>query len=360
MTTVTHAIGIRTSPHARTFMTTERIMLHVVYATLPICVFAVFAFGLCAFLLIFTSVLSCIATEYLFCRISKRHSTIGDYSAIITGILLALTLPPAFPLWMAAVGGFVSIALGKMIFGGLGQNPFNPALVGRAFLQAAFPIAITTWSPVFAPSAWSFDRFVSIPMATLSLPFMKPDSVASFIQGVRIDGFTGATPLARMKFEGQTTPITDLFMGMTSGSTGETSDVLILICGGYLVFRGLMNWRIPVSLIGTTFLLSWGLHMYNPSNPAPLFVLFSGGLMIGALFMASDMVGSPVTRVGVWVYGALIGFLIVLIRVAGGLPEGVMYAILLGNACTPVINMLTQPKPFGWHRSAKLPKEDRP
>ncbi|GMW03869.1 MAG: electron transport complex subunit D [Candidatus Hydrogenedentota bacterium] len=299
------------------------------------------------------------ATEHLFCRLAHRRSTVADYSAVITGILLALSLPPGFPLWMAVVGGFVSIALGKMIFGGLGQNPFNPALVGRAFLQAAFPVAITTWSPVFSPSVWSPDRFMSIPMATLSLPFMRPDSVAAFIQGITVDGFTGATPLARMKFEGQPTPIVDLIMGMTSGSTGETSAVLILICGAYLIFKGLMNWRIPASLLGTTFILSWALHLVDSKYPEPLFVLFSGGLMLGAVFMASDMVGSPVTRRGVWIYGALIGFLIVLIRVAGGLPEGVMYAILLGNACTPIINMLTQPKPFGWHRPARQPKGEK-
>ncbi len=350
MSVGTHTIDIRTSPHIKGRVTTDTIMLHVVYALLPVTVFSIFVFGLSAFLLVIVTTGACVLTEHVLCKLARKPSTVSDYSAVITGLLLALTLPPGFPLWMAIVGSVISIGLGKALFGGLGMNPFNPALVGRAFLQAAFPVAITTWTPAFWPEmqVWSTERFTSIVLPTVSLPFMRPESVASFIKGITIDGFSGATPLSRMKFDHETTSIMDLFVGMTAGSTGETSSALIILGGVYLMARKMMNWRIPVAILGSAIVVSGIFYALNSEiYPTPLFVLFSGGLMLGAMFMASDMVGSPTTPLGVWIYGILIGSVTVIIRLKGGLPEGTMYAILLGNACTPLIDNLTQPKIFG-------------
>ncbi|MCC6487919.1 MAG: RnfABCDGE type electron transport complex subunit D [Candidatus Hydrogenedentes bacterium] len=353
MSVGTHAIDIRTSPHIKGQLTTDTIMLHVVYALLPVTAFAVFVFGLSALLMILVTTGTCVLTEHLLCKLSRKQTTVGDYSAVITGLLLALCLPPAFPLWMAVVGGVVSIGLGKALFGGLGMNPFNPALVGRAFLQAAFPVAITTWAPAFWPKVWSIERFTSIMLPTVSLPFMRPESVAAFIQGVSLDGLSGATPLAKMKFEHQATPLIDLFVGMTAGSAGEASAFLIILGGIYLCARKMMNWRVPVSILVTASLVSGAFYLSDPqAYPTPMFMLFSGGLMLGAVFMASDMVGSPMTPLGIWIYGALIGAVTVLIRLKGGLPEGTMYAILLGNACTPLIDNLTQPRIFGARKKA--------
>ncbi len=349
MSVGTHAIDIRTSPHIKGRLRTDTIMLNVVYALVPVTAFAVFSFGLSALLLIIVTTGTCILTEHVLCKLAGKPTTIGDYSAVITGLLLALTLPPTFPLWMAMVGGVISIGLGKALFGGLGMNPFNPALVGRAFLQAAFPVAITTWAPCFWPDLWSPDRFMHlINPATLSLPFMGPETAPSFLSGLSLDGFSGATPLSQMKFDHHATAVVDLFFGKIAGSTGETSSILILICGLYLMFRGMMNWRIPVSILLTAAMVSGAFYLSDPKvYPTPLFMLFSGGLMLGAMFMASDMVGSPTTTLGVWIYGALIGGVTIVIRLKGGLPEGTMYAILLGNACTPLIDNLTQPRIFG-------------
>jgi electron transport complex protein RnfD len=315
-------------------------MRNVVYALVPTTLFAVYAFGLGALLIIFTAVVSCVLTEHLLCKLSKKESTISDWSAVITGVLLGLTLPPNFPLWMVACGGFIAIALGKFIFGGLGYNVFNPALVGRAVLQAAFPVAITTWHPALLAN-----RFTSIPSSILALPFMEPKYVA----------VTGATPLSAMKFDHVAAKAHELILGLTTGSTGETSAIFILIGGAYLVYRGMMNWRIPTAIFASVALLSGVLHLTNSQYPSPLFMLFSGGLMLGAVFMATDMVASPITSIGAYVYGAIIGTLIVVIRIWGGLPEGVMYAILLGNAISPHIDNLIRPRVYGttkkWSRA---------
>ena len=227
----TPIIELRGAPHLRKAPSVDQIMRNVVYALLPICGFAVYQFGLSALALILATTLACICTEHLFCRLSDKPTTIGDFSAVITGLLLALTLPPGFPLWMAVVAGFVAIALTKVMFGGIGFNVFNPALVGRAFVQAAFPVAITTWTPAFAPG-----RFTEFIPSTLTLPFVVPKSVAGWVERIAVDGYTGATPLALQKFgdgnlEHVTTQNADLFFGMTAGSAGETSALLILVCG---------------------------------------------------------------------------------------------------------------------------------
>ena len=345
----TPSIEIRTSPHIRHAPSVEIIMRNVVYALLPICAYSVFAFGISALVLILVTTVTCILTESLFCRMTGQANTVGDYSVIITGLLLALTLPPGFPLWMAAVAAFVGVAIGKALFGGLGQNVLNPALVGRAFVQAAFPVAITTWTPAFAEG-----RFTEFIPSTLTLPFMRPLEITAWLRTIEVDGFTGATPLALQKFEGISTDTLELLLGTTAGSAGETSALLIFVCGVYLAVRRMMDWRIPVAVLGFAYLTGAFFHWLDPNLfPSPLFILLSGGLMLGALFMASDMVASPVTPLGVWIYGGIIGYLTVIIRLFGGLPEGVMYAILIGNAASPLISNLTQPRVFGARKKAR-------
>ncbi|MDJ0872901.1 MAG: RnfABCDGE type electron transport complex subunit D [Gammaproteobacteria bacterium] len=336
-------VEIRTSPHVRQTPSVDQIMRNVVYALVPVCVFSVWAFGISVLALLLVTTLACVLTEQLFCLAAGKPTTVRDWSVVITGILLALTLPPGFPLWMAAVASFVGVGLGKLLFGGLGQNVLNPALVGRAFVQAAFPVAITTWTPPFAEG-----RFTEFIPSTLTLPFLQPADVSGWLQLRAVDGFTGATPLALMKFEHVATPAMDLFTGMVAGSAGETSTVAILLGGAYLVARRMMDWRIPTAVLASAALTGSLFWWLDPGQyPDPLFILLSGGLMLGAVFMASDMVASPVTPLGVWVYGGLIGFVTVVIRLFGGLPEGVMYAILLGNAASPLISGWTQPRVFG-------------
>ncbi|MGK7390160.1 MAG: RnfABCDGE type electron transport complex subunit D [Candidatus Cyclobacteriaceae bacterium M2_1C_046] len=326
-------LNISTSPHLTKGVSTDTIMLHVVLALLPVVFFGIYSFGINAALVIITAVASCVITEHLLCRMSGKESTIFDWSAVITGILLGLVLPPTFPLWMTFIGGVVAIGMGKFLFGGLGNNVFNPALVGRAVLQAAFPVAITTWYAAFQD-----DRFTNIHPAVLALPFMEPAT----------DGTTAATPLAALKFESVNTDTADLALGLVSGSIGETSAVFILLGGLYLVIRKFMNWRIPVSILATVYVFSGILHWVNPSAyPSPEFMLFSGGLMLGAVFMATDLVASPITSTGMVLYGFIIGVLVVVIRIWGGLPEGVMYAILLGNAISPHIDRLVCYRVYG-------------
>lgn len=344
-------LELRTAPHLHAPRSVEQIMRNVVYALLPVCAFGVYAFGLSAAALIAVVTASCLATEHLFNRLAGREGTLGDGSAAITGLLLALTLPPGFPLWMGAVGGFVAIGLGKALFGGLGQNPLNPALVGRAFVQAAFPAAISTWTPAFIEG-----RFSHLLPTSLAAPLMTPPAATLWQGSLTPDAVSGATPLALYKFEHVTTNPLDLFTGMTSGSVGETSALLILVCGAYLAARRMLDWRIPATVLASAFLAAGVLHLIDAQRyPDPLFMLLSGGLMLGAVFMATDMVGSPMTPLGVWLYGALIGVLTIMIRLFGGLPEGVMYAILLGNAATPLIEAATQPRVYGASRRRTKP-----
>jgi electron transport complex protein RnfD len=341
MTGVAKTLEVRTSPHILSGHDVDTIMFNVVLALLPTTGFAIYAFGAPALLTLSVAVASCLATEELACRLSGRESSLGDWSVAITGLLYGLTLPPGLPLWMVAVGGVVAVGLGKALFGGLGCNPFNPALVGRAFLQAAFPVSMTSWIPAF-----SADRFLSLPASTLTPPFTR----ASY------DGISGATPLSLWKFDGRLTDAGELAFGSVSGSTGETASLLILLGGAYLVARNMMNWRIPAAVLGAVAVASGVLHLLDPESYAsPLFMLFSGGLMLGAVFMASDMVGSPMTHAGCLVYGALIGLLVVVIRVWGGMPEGVMYAILLGNAVTPHLDQWIRPTIYGAVRAEEAP-----
>ncbi|MDX2505647.1 MAG: RnfABCDGE type electron transport complex subunit D [Gammaproteobacteria bacterium] len=333
-------LEITTSPHIFSANSVESIMRNVIYAILPAAFFGVYVFGISALLLLVTAVLSCVLSEYLLNKFSRSQTTltgtIRDGSVLVTGLLYGMTLPPGLPLWMVCVGGFIAVGLGKFIFGGLGYNVFNPALVGRAFLQAAFPVSMTTWMPALDP-----ERFHSIASSTLAFPFTTPvyDSVSS------------ATPLALMKFEQQLSETSNLFFGLTSGSAAETGSLLILLGGLYLIARKMMNWRIPAGIFIAVIVLSGIFHLMNAAiYPSPVFMLFSGGLMLGAMFMATDMVASPVTAWGCFVYGLLIGSLVVVIRLWGGMPEGVMYAILFANALSPHLDRLIQPVPYGMRK----------
>lgn len=326
-------LNIATSPHISSGASVDTIMRHVVYALLPIVAFSVYSYGWAALLIIVTSVGSCVLTEHLLSKNAQAQSTVGDWSAAITGLLFALTLPPHIPLWMVVIGSVVSIGLGKYLFGGLGCNVFNPALVGRAFLQAAFPTSMTTWADPFADN-----RFSSIPSSITALPFLSP----------QYDSTSSATPLALMKFDGVDSSGTSLFLGLSNGSLGEGSALVILICAVYLIYKNFMNWRIPAGIFSAVALSALLLHWINPLVYADVFfMLFSGGLMLGALFMATDMVASPLSNKGCFIYGLCIGALTVIIRLWSGLPEGVMYAILFCNALSPHIDHLSQPQWFG-------------
>jgi electron transport complex protein RnfD len=336
-------IELRAAPHQHSGSNVPTIMRNVVYSMLPICAFSVWQYGLSAALLILVVTLSCLAAERINNAISGAPDTLSDWSAVITGMLLALTLPPAFPLWMGAVAGFSAIWLGKSLFGGLGQNPFNPALIGRAFVQAAFPTAISTWVPAFSPN-----RFAEVIPTTLTAPFMSPPDIVHWIKLQGMDAFTGATPMARWKFENVSATTMDFLTGQVTASAGETSAILILVCGLYLASKKYLDWRIPVSVMGSAMLVAAAFHLAQPDRyPAPTFVLLSGGLMLGAWFMATDMATSPITPRGVWLYGALIGIVTVMIRYFGGLTEGVMYAILIANAAAPLLDQFNQPTILG-------------
>ncbi len=323
----TRRFELTASPHVKGPDTTPRIMWSVVGSLAPVVVAAVYYFGPSAMLVIAAATVGCVLTE----RLLGRRGTLGDGSAAITGLLLGLTLPPGLPIWMALLGGFFAIAFGKMLFGGLGQNIFNPALLGRAFLQAAFPEDLTTW-PV--PT----ETWAQLRGDNFAMPLMSADPLATV---------TGATPLGQMKFEQIPTETWDLMLGSIGGSLGETAAVAILLGGAYLALKKYLDWRIPVSIFATVAVLSQIIHWIDPTKPDALFMLFSGGLVLGAVYMATDMVTSPTTSKGAWIFGFGIGALVVVIRLWGGLPEGVMYAILLMNAMVPFINRATQPRVFG-------------
>ena len=326
---------VQPAPFLRPTVSTPRIMVDVLIALVPSIGVAVWLFGLSALLVLAAATLGCVATEWLLAP-GRRGASLSDWTAVLTGVLLGLTLPPSFPLWMAALGGFVAIALGKLAWGGLGRNLFNPALVGRAFLQAAFPIAITTWVPPAGPLAL-YRGNLAWPM------FAAP-----------VDAVTAATPLGRMKFLGEATPLGDLFLGNVGGSLGETSAVAVLLGLAWMLWRRACDWRIPAALALAAGTLAEIVHRVAPDHhPGGLFTLFGGSLLFGTVFMATDPVTSPLSPRGAWIFGGGVGVLVVLIRFWGGLPEGVMYAILLMNAATPLIDRALQPRAFGYGRPAR-------
>ena len=320
---------LHASPFVRTGATTGGLMRDVIFALLPVLGAAVWNFGLSALMEVAVATLGVVAAEVLFTTGRPRTRSLRDGSAILTGLLLGLTLPPGLPLWMAAVGGLVAGGVGKMVFGGLGHNLFNPALVGRAFLQAAFPTAMTTWAP--PDGSWALRA------EALSLPMLHG-----------VDAVTAATPLAQMKFEHLATPSMDLLLGQTAGSLGETSALVIALAAVFLIARRALDWRIPVAILITVVVFSGVLHLIAPEvHPTPWFMLMSGGLLFGSVFMATDPVTSPTAPKATWLFGVGVGVIVVLVRRWGGLPEGVMYAILLMNGATPLLERFFQPRPFG-------------
>ncbi len=327
-------LDIATAPFLHRGLDTRRLMLEVLLSLAPVVVAAAWFFGVGALLIVAASSAGAVATEWVFHRGHRGHRGLGslaDGSALLTGVLLALTLPPSVPIWMAFAGGVVGVALGKTIWGGLGQNLFNPALVGRAFLQAAFPAALTTWT---APG----QGFLDVASSTVAAPFAHG----------AVDVTTTATPLGMAKFEGKLTALAPMLFGNTGGSLGETSALILVLCGLYLLARRAFDWRLPASTLLTVAVVAEAMHWLDPQhNPGALFMLLSGGLMFGAVFMVTDPVTTPITPRGAWIYGLGVGVLVVLIRLYGGLPEGVMYAILLMNGATPLINRVTQPRRYG-------------
>lgn len=316
---------IRSSPHWRDGDTAPRIMRRVILALMPAIAASIYFFRFRAVVLYAVCIAASLATEAVILRIRKKPlDALFDGSAVITGILLAMCLPASLPLSLALIGAVVSIGIGKQIFGGLGHNVFNPALVGRAFLSTAFPVAMTTW----------------IPSAIM-----------------KVDTATFATPLGDLKFQdaivqGTLVPLKSLFLGTVGGSLGETSAIALLIGGAYLLMKRTIDWRIPTGIILSMMAFTGVFWLAAPDKYAsPLFHLLSGGFLLGALFMATDMVTSPLTRTATWIYAVGIGLVAAIIRLFGAFPEGVMYAILLMNTFVPLLNATIWPRIFGEKRA---------
>lgn len=328
-----HRLLVSVSPHVKADVTVPRIMWTVVACLMPPLILSVFVFGFQTLLITAVSVISCVATEAISEKLLGRPITIKDGSAVITGVLLAYVIPPGVPLWMPVFGAVMAIFITKVIMGGLGLNIFNPALIGRAFLVATYPVAMTTaWlEPI---RDWGIFRFL--------------DS--------GVDAVSSATPLYVLKHYGMAAMLeqfgsrmsvyTDFFVGRMPGCIGETSALLLLIGGLYLIYKRYINWHIPVSIIVTTGVLTWAFGGERLFTGDPLLAVLSGGLMLGAFFMATDYVTSPNQRSGQIVFGIGIGALTVLIRLKGGYPEGVCYAILLMNPLTPALDQWFKPKRF--------------
>lgn len=317
-------LTVSASPHIRCEESIARIMWTVNATLAPAALFSVYQFGFPALITILVCIFAAVGTEYLVQRWQAKPVTVNDGSAFLTGLLLAMNIPATVPWYMPLLGSVVAIAVAKHTMGGLGYNIFNPALIGRAFMLASWPIAMTNWP-----------------------------SMAS-----KVDGVTSATPLGILKLQGYEKLVQvfgdkpemykDLFLGFRSGSMGETSALLLLLGGVYLIYRGYINWQVPVVMIGTVGLLTW---MFGGSGGLlsgdPLLNMISGGLILGAFYMATDMVTIPITVKGQLVFAVGAGALTVLIRLLGGYPEGVCYAILLMNSVTPLIDRLIKPVKFG-------------
>lgn len=303
-----HRMLLTSSPHVLDEDSVEQIMYSVLLALIPASALGVYFFGRHALWLILVSMAVACASEATAQLVRRQRVTALDGSALVTGLLLALNLPPGLPLWMAALGSAFAVVLGKQAFGGLGANPFNPALLGRAFLALSFPAQMASWQP---------------------------------LGGALADAVSGATPLTLFKLEQVETPLWRLFLGNVGGSLGETSALAILLGGVFLVWRRVVDWRVPAGTLGTVAVLA-ALFGQNP-----LFHLLAGGLMLGAFFMATDMVTGPISAAGRWFFGIGVGLLVVVVRLFGDMPEGVSYAILFMNGLTPLINRWTVPRRFG-------------
>lgn len=300
------------SPHILSKNSTSNIMFDVILALIPAFFVSIVFFGPRALLVTLTCVVSCVAFEYLARKIMKRSNTISDFSAVVTGLLLAFNLPPAIPIWVAVIGSFVAIVVAKQLFGGIGQNFANPALVGRIILVVSYGTYMTTWTQPFA-----------------------------YKHGV--DAVASATPLVDIN----SANTLDLFIGNVGGCIGEVSAIALIIGGIYLVIRKVINPLVPLTFIGTVFLFTWALGD-NPVNH-----IFAGGLMLGAIFMATDYASTPATIKGKIIFAIGCGVITTVIRVFGSYPEGVSFAILFMNLLTPLIDRCTKTKPFGVVGGAK-------
>ena len=324
------------SPHIRSSEDTHSIMLDVIIAMVPALAFAVFNFGLRALSVTLVSVLGCLAFEWLYRKLLKKHNTVGDLSAVVTGMLLAFVCPVTIPYWMILVGDFFAIVVVKQLYGGLGKNFLNPALAGRAALVACYAGAMTKW----------VEPMTGVPM------FGK------------IDAVTAATPLAVMK-EGDFAAVTDafsltdMFLGKVGGSLGEVSALMLLLGGAYLVMRKVITIHIPVAYIGTVAVLTFLFPRGNDPMEWMLYNLTAGGLMLGAIFMATDYATSPVTHKGQVIFGIGCGLLTVFIRYFGSYPEGVCYSILVMNCVAWLIDKYVKPARFGVSKADKKEAEKK-
>ncbi len=318
------------SPHIRSGLTIPKLMYGVIIALMPALLFSVYLFGIGALIVTLLSVASCLIFEYVITRyLLKRETNINDGSAIVTGILLAFNVPSNLPWWLVALGSFVAIGIAKMSFGGLGNNPFNPALVGRVFLLISFPVQMTSW-PVPLASRLSYTDVVTgaTPLGILKEGIKNGESIASLMAKIPSHF--------------------DILLGREPGSIGEMSAILLIVGFLYMLHKKIITWHIPVTIIGTIFVFSGILWLANPSKYVdPVFQILSGGAMLGAIFMATDYVTSPMTIRGMIIFSVGIGIITVLIREYGSYPEGVSFAILIMNAFVPVINKYVKPRRFG-------------
>lgn len=327
---------LSSSPHTHAKSSVSGLMLDVIIALLPALACSVYFFGLRALILTATCIASCLVTEAA-CRLAmKRENSIGDLSAVLTGLLLALNLPPTLPLWMAIVGGAFATGIAKQVFGGLGYNPFNPALAARAFMLVSFSEAMTTWTPsLWKAAAGAVDATTT----ATPLTYLKTFATAAWEKVPEADR---VLDFANGSFMQQA------FLGNVNGSLGEVSALALLLGAAYLLFRRVITWHIPVSFIATVALFAffnYGMNL-NALKLAEVHVC-CGGMILGACFMATDYVTSPITAKGKLIFGCGCGLLTMLIRLFGAFPEGVSFAILVMNAFTPLISRFTQPKPFG-------------
>ena len=313
-------LNVSSSPHVRDHSSTKSIMRDVVIALLPAALVGIYNFRLSAVLVILTTCVTCMLSEYIWQKCMKQPVTTGDFSALLTGLLLALNLPATIPLWMCVVGGVFAIIVAKQMFGGLGQNFMNPALAGGCFMMLSFSSAMTSFT-------------------------VKKG--AAYMYGVAVDATSSATPLAQVK-EGGLPDLKAMFLGTTTGTIGETSVAALLIGAIYLLAKRIIDWKIPVVYILTFSVFDIAYQMAAGNAAYPLvYELCGGGLILGAFFMATDYVTSPITAKGKVIYGILLGLLTGLFRFFGESAEGVSFAIIIANVCVPLIERWTVPKPFG-------------
>ena len=318
---------ISLSPHVHGGDSVQKNMYGVCIALVPALIASIYFFGLGAAIVLAASVVSCVFFEWAITKFILRRNvcTICDGSAVLTGLLLGFNLPSNLPLWIIVIGALFAIGVGKMTFGGLGQNPFNPALVGRVFLLISFPVQMTTWPQVHQTLAYTDATTAATPLSIMQEAISSGDP----------------TVLSKLpSFE-------EMLIGATGGSLGEVSALLLLLGCLFMIWRKIITWHIPVSILGTVAVFAAILHASNPVYAVPTQVLCSGGLMLGACFMATDYVTSPMTGKGQIIYGISIGILTVIIRNWGAYPEGMSFAILIMNAFTPLINTYCKPQRFG-------------